>query len=65
MLFVAETDRFDYVSITCRLRLVYVSFTCLTRIKQVKTGVEARIWDCQNGRFDDLARDLLFYKIEI
>ena len=42
MLFGAEKDRFDYVSITCRLRLVYVSFTCLTRIKQVKTGVEAQ-----------------------
>ena len=26
----AETVRFDYVSITCRLRLVYVSFTCFT-----------------------------------
>ena len=25
-----ETVRFDYVSITCRLRLVYVSFTCFT-----------------------------------
>ena len=26
----AETVLFDYVSITCRLRLVYVSFTCFT-----------------------------------
>ncbi len=26
----AETVRFDFVSITCRLRLVYVSFTCFT-----------------------------------
>ena len=26
----AETVRFDYVSITCRLRLVYVLFTCFT-----------------------------------
>ena len=26
----AETVRFDYVSITCRLRIVYVSFTCFT-----------------------------------
>ena len=41
MLIGAEKDRFEYVSTTCRLRLVYVSFTCLTRIKQVKTGVEA------------------------
>ena len=26
----AETVRFDYVSITCRLRVDYVSFTCFT-----------------------------------
>ncbi len=26
-----ETKAIDYVSTTCRLRVVYVSFTCFTR----------------------------------